>query len=367
MIRHKAWVDGIYRVRGQRESRLQWLRLDKNERVGPLPDKFFRGLLRKFSNAHLTAYPETECLYEKLAAHHGVQTSNIMLTSGSDAAIRHGFELFVNPGDEVLVLEPTFAMIDIYCSLFHATRKAVAYDSALRLDVDELIAHIGGRVALVVISNPNSPTGTVISHGDMRRIVERAAAHDVPVLVDEAYYGFCPETALPLCSSFPNLIVTRTFSKSAGMAGLRIGYMIASGVLAQLLYKFRPMYEANAFGVLAAMEILNHPEVVRDYLAATEKGRKLLTAFLSSRGIGYRDTVTNFIHVDCAPRKQAALSEFAKRGILVGGGLRLPDFENYLRITLGPPQAMKQVVNVLNAIFPANRGAGTRARRRNSK
>jgi len=347
MVKHKPRVNSVHRLRGDTKTRHGLVRLDKNERVTAFPQDFLEQLLGDVTADHLSAYPETEDLYERLAQHHKMTVGNLMLTAGSDAGIRHCFELFVDPGGEVVVIEPTFAMVDIYCQLYGAQKQAIGYDRNLKLDVERLLAVIGQRTELVVIANPNSPTGTLISEEDLSAILFRAAHFHVPVLVDEAYYGFCKQTAVSLLAEHDNLIVGRTFSKAYGLAGLRVGYLLAQPEMAQLLYRFRPMYEVNAIGILAAIRILDNPQVVENYLTETEKGRNCLLEFVKSRRVDFRDTKTNFFHIDFGDKKQAAIDEFSRSGILIRGGLSIEGFETYLRVTLGPLAVMKTLISAM--------------------
>ncbi len=347
MIKHKSWVDSVSRLRGDAQTRHGLIRLDKNERVTAFPEDFFRQILSDLTSDHLTAYPESEELYKRLAQLHNMPTSNIMLTAGSDAGIRHCFDLFVNPGGEVVVLDPTFAMVDIYCQLFGATKQAIGYDRQLRPDLERMLNVIGPKTELVIIANPNSPTGTLLSEEDINGILLKAACFHVPVLIDEAYYGFCKQTAVAMLEEHANLIVSRTFSKAYGLAGLRVGYLLAQTEIAQLLYRFRPMYEVNSIGVFVAMRLLEQPQVKENYLAETEEGRKYLLEFAEGKGLGFRDTQTNFIYIDFGDKKQAVMDEFAKSGILVRGGLPIEGFETYLRISLGPVAAMRSLTESL--------------------
>ena len=198
MIKHKAWVQSVHRLRGETNTRHGLTRLDKNERITDFPKEFFDAFIADIRSDHLTAYPEPEALYEKLAQLHGVSVDQLMITAGSDAAIRNCFDLFVNPGGEVIALDPTFAMVDIYCQLQGAQKKAIVYDTQLELDIPGLLNSIGPKTDLIVLANPNSPTGTLISEADLTSIIVKAASFQVPVLVDEAYYGFCKQTAVAL-------------------------------------------------------------------------------------------------------------------------------------------------------------------------
>jgi histidinol-phosphate aminotransferase len=347
VIKHKSWVQNISRLRDESKTRHDLMRLDKNERVTAFPQDFFEQLISDITSDHFTAYPETEQLYEQLAQLHQLTTNNLMLTAGSDAAIRHCFDLFVNPGGEVVVLDPTFAMVDIYCQLYNAKKQAIGYDHQLQLDLERLITVIGPKTELVVIANPNSPTGTLISEGDIASILLKAAHFQVPVLIDEAYYGFCKQTAVSMLEEHENLIVSRTFSKAYGLAGLRIGYLLAQTEIAQLLYRFRPMYEINSVGILAAMKLLDQPGIAESYLSEIEEGRRHLLEYAKVKGLCFRDTQTNFVYIDFGDKKQVVMDELSESRILVRGGLSIEGFETYLRISLGPLTAMQRLTETL--------------------
>ena len=351
MVKHKQWVADVTRFRGEKTTRHGKLRLDKNERVTPFPAEFLAEVQALVTSDALAAYPETEQLYEALANLHGLSIEHFVLTAGSDGAIRHCFDLFVQPGDGVVVLDPTFAMIDVYCGLFKANRTPVGYNQALELDTEKFFTAIDERTTLVVIANPNSPTGTLIEEEKLVKILEHAQKHNTAVLVDEAYFGFCPYTAIPLINKFSNLIVSRTFSKTYGLAGIRVGYLVANPEIAGLLYKFKPMYEVNSIGVLAALYAMRNSDRIEAYLASANAGYKYLVEELDRRGIAHTSTCTNFLHIDFGANKEKASSEFSKRNILVRGGLNIPTFENFLRISTGPIESMISVIEVIDFIL----------------
>ena len=330
------------------ETRLDKVRLDKNERLAPFTKELWDNVMAKFRQEHILAYPEVEPLYEKLAHFLGMTTDTLLITAGSDFAIKVAFDLFVNPGDEVIILDPTFAMVDVYCGLYSAKKIKIGYDSNLNLDIDKLIEAINEKVSLLVIANPNSPTGTYISNDILEGILRKAKQFSVPVLIDEAYYGFCPFTAIDLLSIYNNLIITRTFSKTAGLAGLRIGYVVADSSLAKLLYRFRPMYEVNSIAVLFALEILDNWKLVDEYIRATDAGKKYLLKEFKALSFKTIDTYANFIHVDFGINKDNILSGFRRDGILIRGGLDVKGFENYTRISVGNIEVMKKVIESIN-------------------
>jgi len=339
----KKWVTEVERVRGVFESRYGFLRLEKNEKISYLPDKFFEIFYERLKPDHFSAYPETEFLYDKIANYLGVDRKQILLTAGSDAGIKTCFDLCVSAGDQVITLSPTFAMIDVYCKLFGAKQLQICYDQSLTLDFHGLLNAINKQTSLLVIANPNSPTGTLIDSEKIEIILNKACECDVVTLIDEAYYEFCKTSAIGLLNVYPNLIISRTFSKAMGLAGCRVGYLVTQELLAQMLYKFRPMYEVNQLGVMAADIILDNMEWVDDYCLEVEAGKVFLFSKLDKLKKRYIDTKTNFSHVDMGCQKEQFISHLLNQKIIVKGGPGVIGFEEYLRITLGPQNRLALV------------------------
>lgn len=346
-----SWVDDIFRVRGPFKTRLNKLRLDKNERVSNLEKKFFNQILKKIKPEHLTVYPETEPLYDLLAKKLKVSRKSLVLSAGADSALRSCFDLCVKPGDRVITLCPTFAMVDIYVKFSRAKQIKIKYDSNLILDFSKLINSINSKVSLIVFANPNSPTGTILNHNQILKILNKAYSKSVTVLVDEAYFGFSKYTVLPLIKRFPNLVIARTFSKSFGLAGRRVGYLIAQAKLARRLYKLRPMYEINFIAILIVTELLKNERLVKKYLRETEMGKNFLILNLKMLNFNYLKTNANFLHINFGKKKQIAEKFFRKKNILVKGGPEVKGYENYLRITLGPKHEMQPVINTIKKIY----------------
>jgi len=341
-----SWVDDIFRIRGPFKTRLNKLRLDKNERISHFEKKFFNQILKKIKSEHLTAYPETEPLYDLLAKKLKVSRKSLVLSAGADSALRSCFDLCVKPGDRVITISPTFAMIDIYVKFSQAKQIKIKYRSNLKLDFEKLINSINSKVSLIVFANPNSPTGTILDHNQILNILKKAYSMGVIVLIDEAYFDFSKYTTLPLLKKFSNLIIARTFSKSFGLAGCRIGYLISQPKLADRLYRLRPMYEVNSIAIIIATELLKNEQLVKKYLKETNEGKKYLISELKILNINYLNTYANFLHIDLK-KKWIAENIFKKNNILVKGGPGVKGYENYLRITLGPKKYMKLVVEVI--------------------
>ncbi|HOI17284.1 MAG TPA: aminotransferase class I/II-fold pyridoxal phosphate-dependent enzyme [Smithellaceae bacterium] len=347
-VKYRSHISEVWRTRPDGQTRLDKLRLDKNERISAFPPGFWESALKKISESLVQSYPEVYPLYKKLADFHGLTMEHFLLTAGSDAAIRHCFEAFVNPGDKVIYLEPTFAMVSVYGGLFGAEMIPMRYDAKLQIDFDLLLRSIDDGTALIIIANPNSPTGTYMSNDRLNEIAHRAAGYRIPVLVDEAYYGFCPKTALDILAQHENMVITRTFSKISGLAGLRIGYAMGHPGIISLLTKFRPMYEVNSPAVLMACEILDHWDIAADYGRRTIAGREKFIRFLRERGFTAIDTEANFLHVDLGRLKEPILVAMVEAGILVRGMLSIEGLGNYTRFSVGPWETMSRAADIID-------------------
>ena len=249
MISPKKHLLNIYRSDPERFDRTRYLRLDKNEDLCGLPEDLVKTCLTKITPDDLSAYPQTYILYEKLSKYLSVPQENLLITAGSDAAIKNIFEVFISPGDGVIIPDPTYAMYEVYADLFNARLTKIPYAEDLSFSVRDMIASISDSTKLVALANPNSPTGTIVNRNEIVDLIERCCARDVLVLIDEAYYPFYPHTVIDLTEKYPNLIVTRTFSKAFGLAALRLGYLVANSEIIRYLKTFRPIYETHGLAV----------------------------------------------------------------------------------------------------------------------
>ena len=348
MIKHKKWIGKIFRLKNISISRYGKLRLDKNEKIDSFKKNFIKKILSKISSENFTSYPEVWTLYSSLAKFHKLNTNQFVITAGIDGAIKSCFELFVSKGDKVIILKPTFAMVDIYCNIVGAKKIIINYDQKLNLDINYLIRSITRTISLIIIANPNSPTGTLISKFNMEKIIKKANIHNVPVLVDEAYYEFCNLTVLSLLKKYKNLIISRTFSKAYGLAGLRVGYIVSNIRIAKLLFNLKPMYEINSIGVEASIMMLKNLKIHKNYISETKKGLKLLVKYFEDNNISIIKTHANFIYINLGKKINYFYNKLFNAGILTKKGLDVKGYKNYLRITLGPPKQIKFIISKLD-------------------
>jgi histidinol-phosphate aminotransferase len=240
-------------------------------------------------------------------------------------------------------------MVDVYAKLFGANQVKINFNKKLELDINKLIGKIDYKTKLIIIANPNSPTGTVIKNKQIVNILKKAKQFNCYVLIDEAYYGFYNFTVLSYLKKFSNLIISRTFSKAYGLAGCRVGFIIANKDIARRLYKFRPMYEISSFSVLIVKEILNNKSILKKYIQETIRGKKYLVKNLDRHGFSYHDSYTNFLLVDFRTKslKDKVKNYLKRKNTLVKGESNIPGCENFLKFSLGPVKYMKLIINTL--------------------
>ena len=262
----KHWLKDISRIRGENFSRSNFLRLDKNERVINFPSNFLKLLKKKISSYHLSAYPDIEKIYKLLSRSLKIPKEMIVLTTGSDIAIKTCFELFAERNKKIITITPTFGMIDVYSKLYNIKQIKIGYKKDFTLDTSKLLKSINRNISLVIIANPNSPTGTILEKKILITLIKKLNSLNIPILLDEAYFGFYKNTYIKYVKKYKNLIVVRTFSKVYGLAGIRMGYLVANTVIAQNLYKFKPMYEISSIGCLMLELILKNKKILNDHI-----------------------------------------------------------------------------------------------------
>ena len=332
-----------------RSSSMLWL--DKNENLDPTMLAVSAEILASIPPIALATYPEAGDLYRKLSTWIGVDPEALLLTPGSDGAIRLTFETFIDDGDFVLHTNPTFAMYPIYCQMFGASAIAIEYSmvgnepslQVLQI-VDSIKRH---QPKLVCLPNPDSPTGTVISPDNLRKILSVCEEFNCVLLVDEAYHPFYKWSIVPWTKTSKNLIVARTFAKAWGAAGLRIGYAVGHPETIALLHKMRPMYEVSTSAVEFMTRMLDRVSEMENSVSRIQDGK--LHFQNEMRNLGYKvlDTNGNFVHISFGedlPHINAALAG----NVLYRGSFAHPSVSGYSRFSVAPVDAMSRVIQLIN-------------------
>lgn len=324
------------------------LRLDFNENtVGCSPRVLKR--LKGLTADDLARYPVRDRVEPIVASHLGVETDELLLTNGTDEAIHLVCETYLEPEDEVVIVFPTFAMFEIYAAATGARVTSIPAGRDFVYPVESVLARINERTRLIAVANPNNPTGSFVSISDLLRIAK--AAPDAAVLIDEAYFEFCGESAIPLWRDASNILVTRTFSKAYGMAGLRIGVLMGEKEQMKMLRRASSPYNLNSVALACLPEAIADREFVKGYVSEVKQGRRELEGGLETWGVKYWKSRANFVLMYLGENCKPFIRRMRDRGILVRD--RSSDYgcKDCVRITLGTQEHNARMLEALREIF----------------
>lgn len=324
------------------EGRRQSVRLDFNENTTGFPD-----LYPELEPTLLTAYPEYARAVDAVAAWLGVSADRVLLTNGSDEGLFVAAFTFVEPGqDRALVSAPTFSLIPHSLRLCQAQLEEVLMHGDLDFDLDGLEAELQKGVKIAILASPDNPTGGVIPNDVLKRWLE--GFPNTVFLIDEAYYEYYGETALQL-GNHPNLLVSRTFSKAWGLAGLRLGVLVGHPQMVEYLKRVRSPYSVNSLAVQHLLNMLPHQERVEAQAQAVmERKRGVLDAV---RAAGYSLTAghANFFVIWAGADARSIESWMKKHGILVRDRSSLPRMAGSVRVSVGSQSEMHQFLAALSS------------------
>jgi len=337
-------VRGLAPYSAPEEGREGKLRLDFNENTIGCSPAVLRAM-RRITREQLTLYPEYQASLRRLARTFGVRPEEMLLTNGVDDALRLLMETFVEPGSSVLVPEPTFSMYRFFAEAAGARVEAVRYDDGMRFPLEAALKALRSAPRIFFIANPNNPTGTLLGHDALTRILD--AAPRTLVLIDEAYFEFAGVTALPWIRKRANLVVSRTFSKAAGLAALRLGALFAQAGLADAMRRAFTPYPVNSAALVAAEAAMADGKFLHDYVRQVKKSRELLARGLEGLGAQVFPSGGNFVLADFGSGGGRLVRRLAKRGILLRD--RAADFgrDGFVRITAGTPAQTRTLLRAI--------------------
>jgi histidinol-phosphate aminotransferase len=332
--------------------------LDSNENpYGPSP----RALLAMTgAQAVASRYPDhlEEAVAAALARLHAVKPEQIVLGCGSGEILKMADGAFLGPDKRVVCAEPTFEAVLGYAQVTRAEPVKVPLTPDHRHDLKALAAACDARSGLVYVCNPNNPTGTIVTAEEMDAFLKQVPPQTV-VLVDEAYHHFVEDprykTALEWLPRHENLVVVRTFSKIYGLAGMRLGYAVASKAKADALRGQAIWSNGNAAVLEAALAMLEEPEFVAKQKGRLNATKRWLLGALDKEGRRYIPSEANFVMIDVGGDVAPLIEGFRERGIRVGR--KFPALPSHLRITIGTDEEMAAFMNGLRALLPAKPAA----------
>lgn len=312
----------------------------------------------------LNRYPDgaARSLIGVLADRHGVDAEQIIVGNGSGELILLAGQALLDPGTGVVHADPSFALYPQLAAAAGARDIAVPLAADGGHDLATMAAHVDETTRLVIICNPNNPTGVYRSADAIEAFLDDLPG-DLAVLVDEAYNDFvtAPDSGrlMSLARERGNLLVTRTFSKAHGLCGLRVGYGVGAPGWTAALQRVRPPFNTNALGQAAARESLRHPAALAERVATTIAERERVAAALSSMGMPFTPSQGNFMLL--TPGSDPGLGQrihrrMLERGVILRDGTSL-GCPGSLRVTVGTPAENDRLLDVLADVFAAETAA----------
>lgn len=303
----------------------------------------------------LVRYPDGNGFYLKAALSEklGVQSNQITLGNGSNDVLEIIARTFVNPECEVIFSQHAFAVYPIVTQAVGATPKVVpAIDYGHNLD--GMLNAVSDKTRLVFIANPNNPTGTLLAPEAVKAFVA-TQPETVLCVLDEAYFEFIDEDkradSISWLAEFPNLIITRTFSKAYGLAGLRVGYSISSPEIADLLNRVRQPFNNNSLALVAAQAALGDDDYLTRAVKTNNQGMAQLTAAFESLGLEWIESAGNFVSVDFKQPAMPIYEALLQKGVIVrpvGGIYEMP---NHLRVSIGTEEENQFFIDALGTVL----------------
>lgn len=352
LIRHS--IDGLSPYLDDKpENRSSLTRLSLNENLhGPSPAAV-KAIVQSALSVHLYPDPGGWELREALQKRHGLPAEQIILGNGADSLITLISTTFLNPGDEVLFCEPTFPIYRSATLISMGIPRTLPLNDAYQFDLEGLFKAITHKTKLIIICNPNNPTGTALRPREIEGFI-KDLPEGVLLVLDEAYVDFMepeevPPTLTWIGGGYP-IISLRTFSKVYGLAGMRIGYAMASKEIIQYLYRTREPFAVSALAIKAAVGGLSDTRHYQKVTRSISEERNKLQREFVKRDLKYIPSQANFIFINFETDSMEVCRRLSGYGVLIRCS-RSWGMPTWARVTVGTPQANQTLLRALDKVL----------------
>jgi len=286
--------------------------LNQSERSQSIPQSYYTKFIKSLTHEDFAYYPNTKNFKEKICEFYNVNTENLFLSDGSDIGIKSIFETFTTCGN-IVTSEPSFPMYQVYSSLYNCQYKGIHYDvDTLEFSIKHMLKFVDNDTELIVLANPNSPIGDYKTIDEIKPLLDTG----IPTLIDEAYMEFSEnESFIKYIDDYPNLIITRTFSKGFGAAGCRVGMTFSNPHYIENISKFRQMYEISGVSMKYCEFLLNNHHLVDTYIKEVVEEKKKVVSMLKNYEV--IDSQCNWIHFNNQDDNKKTKEIFEKYKVLV--------------------------------------------------
>ncbi|MBD3317488.1 MAG: histidinol-phosphate transaminase [Chitinivibrionales bacterium] len=327
------------------------IKLNQNENPFDWPEPLKREILDFCLHRPWNRYPDfvPAQLKETLASYTGLSAANIIVGNGSNEMLLVLLIALSQDGGAVIINQPTFTVYSLLANGLNRPIKSIWLTPEPAFDVEALCrAASENQGAVMILCSPNNPTGNSLSEKDLRELL---AVHQGFLLLDQAYVEFGGYNAVPLLKEHPNLIITRTFSKAIGGAGLRLGYLLGTAEVVAELNKIKLPYNINFLSDHIATELLNHRTLIEERVAEIAERRDNLYAFLKTLPLtNVYPSAANFILIRYK-KKDDLFGFLRNKGILLRDVSGYPTLEGCLRVSVGTADEDKALQNALSEYF----------------
>ena len=318
------------------------VRLDNNENVYGPSRKTAAAIRAALGSVNRYPFNEYDGLIDRIARAHKVKTEQILLGCGSSEILRLAVAAFLGPGKQLIQASPTFESMDHYARSAGAEVISVPLTATFAHDLDAMLARTGTSSTLVYICNPNNPTASLTPRNDIESLIGKLPGNSY-LLIDEAYHHYAGQSAMYasfLDRSVENerVIVSRTFSKIYGLAGLRLGYGIASARTAKQMNAYATIDNVNGVVVRAGLAALDDAPSVAEFIKRNEDARQEFFNQAMARMLKPIDSHTNFVMMNTHHPAEQVIEHFRKNNVLIGR--RFPAMDSYIRVSFGTPDEM---------------------------
>ncbi|MFH1360343.1 MAG: histidinol-phosphate transaminase [Candidatus Omnitrophota bacterium] len=350
----KPYVPGKPIEEVQRELGLKdVVKLASNENpFGPSP-QVLKAISQKAKT--INRYPESSCFYlrEELSRQLNVKPNQLIFGNGSDEIIVLATRVFTGPGDEVIVARPSFLIYEIAARIAGSKLKFVSLKN-FRYDLDAMAKAVTKKTKIIFIGNPDNPAGTYITETELKKFL-RKIRKNILVFMDEAYFEFAQgkkgyPDSIKLLESHKNMIVTRTFSKMYGLAGLRVGYGVADSSVIDIFERVREPFNVNSLAQAAAVACLQDKRYYQNILKRLENQRRYLYKSFQRLGLHFVKTATNFVLLDTGQDSLKFSQSLLRKGIIVRD-MGFWGLDTFIRITIGSEKENKKLIRALKDLI----------------
>jgi len=302
----------------------------------------------------LSRYPDGSAyvLKHRLAEFHGVDPATVTIGNGSNDVLELLGRIFLNAENESIVSQHSFVVYPLVTKAVGATLKMIPAKNYGQ-DLDATAAAISERTRMIFIANPNNPTGTWVRKAELRAFLD-VVPEDVIVVLDEAYFEYVQDPDYPsgveLFADYPNLVVTRTFSKAYGIASLRVGYSISHPDIADLMNRVRQPFNVNSVALAGALAALEDQAFVERSVAMNAEGLQVLEQGCEQLGLSYIPSAGNFITIDMGQDAMPVYEALLQHGVIVRP-IGVYEMPHHLRVTVGLPTENQRFLDALKKVL----------------